>query len=85
MYYSASRAEDSLMAALWSHYSGLVAVRGRGGYILESTLRLRYSSQYEMGGQISQSGGNSGAIAADVCWLLLLLLLLLLCWQRHMV
>jgi hypothetical protein len=27
----------------------------RSGYILESTLRLRYSSQYEMRGQISQS------------------------------
>ena len=64
VYYSASRAEDSLMAALWSHYRGLVAVRGRSGYILGSTLRLRYSSQYEMRGQISQSGGNSGAIAA---------------------
>eukprot|EP01047_Picozoa_sp_COSAG01_P017019 COSAG01_NODE_888_length_12915_cov_10.708723_18_plen_304_part_00 len=31
-------------------------------YGLGSTLRLRYSSQYEMRGQISQSGGNSGAI-----------------------
>jgi hypothetical protein len=30
---------------------------------LGSALRLRYSSQYEMRGQISQSGGNSEAIA----------------------
>jgi hypothetical protein len=37
-------------------------------YILGSTLRLRYSSQYEMRGQSdqpgSQGGGNSGAIIA---------------------
>ena len=37
-----------------------VPLRCRSRYILGSTLRLRYSSQYEMRGQISQSGGNGG-------------------------
>jgi hypothetical protein len=41
VYYSASRAEDSLMAALWSHYSGLVAVRGRSGSACDTTV-LQY-------------------------------------------
>eukprot|EP01047_Picozoa_sp_COSAG01_P105839 COSAG01_NODE_35006_length_538_cov_2.248292_1_plen_147_part_10 len=35
-------------------------MRGRSGYILGSTLRLRYSSQYEMRGQISHQGGIPG-------------------------
>ena len=65
VYYSTRRAQYNLVVTPWPHCSALMTICGHSGYILGSTLRLRYSSQYEMRGQISQSGGNSGAIAAD--------------------